>query len=134
MINMALPVTIQDLIDAYRKQEKTYKNLHEKAIITDSNGDTIRVPYGSLINKYKDYLAGSVVTANLTDDEVLYYKYKPRLIAKNIYGSAELWFMILELNYMCSVTEFKDISSLRLYHPSLFVDMINEIMIMEGIL
>lgn len=132
---MALPITIQNLIDAYRKQEKTYINLHSKAYIEDkSSGEIIRIPYGSIVNKYKDYLAGAIVRVELTIEEQNYYRYKPRLLAKDLYGTAELWFVILELNYLCSVSEFRDISSIRVYSPSILSNMLNEIMVMEGII
>lgn len=132
---MALPLTIQDLINAYKKNEKSYRNLHEQAVIyLSKSNEYIRVPYGSVTNKYRDFLAGAMMLIELSDDQVNKYRYQPRLVAKDLYGTAELWFMILELNNLCSVIEFRDIKYIRVYHPSTFYTMINEIMIMENII
>lgn len=132
---MALPLTIQDLIDAYSKNEKSYRNLHEQAIIYLSKPDEyIRVPYGSITNKYRDFLAASQIVIALDDSQVSHYRYNPRLLAKDLYGTAELWYMILELNNLSSVIEFRDIEYINIYQPDLFYKMINEIMIMENII
>lgn len=132
---MALPLTMQSLIDAYNRNEKSYRNLHEQAVIyLSKSNEYIRVPYGSITNKYRDFLAGASMVIELSDEQVNKYRYKPRLVAKDLYGTSELWYAILELNNMCSVIEFRDIKYLRVYHPSTFYKMINEIMIMENII
>ena len=133
--NMALPLTIEDLINAYRRNEKSYKNLHENVIINlNKQGEYIQIPYGSITNKYRDFLAAAVITVPLTSNQADMYRYQPRLLAKDLYGSAELWFSILEINNMCSVIEFRDIQYLRLYEPEIFYKLLNEIMIMENLL
>lgn len=60
----------------------------------------------NLINEYLDELKEASVEIELTDDEYYKYLYKPKLLAYDIYGSTELFFLILLLNNICNVKEF----------------------------
>jgi hypothetical protein len=46
------------------------------------------------------------VNVELSDDELARYKYRPKLLAYDIYGSQEIYFLILILNDICSTKEF----------------------------
>ena len=45
-------------------------------------------------------------TIVLSDDELAKYKYRPKLLCYDIYGSQELYYLILILNDICSVKDF----------------------------
>ena len=42
----------------------------------------------------------------MTDDEYHKYKFKPKLLAYDLYGSVELYFTILFLNGTCNIKDF----------------------------
>ena len=47
------------------------------------------------------------VTVELSKDELNAYKYRPKLLCYDIYGNGELAFIILIINDMCNVKDFK---------------------------
>lgn len=131
---MFIPETMQDQIDNGEKKEISYRNLHSKAIIHDSERDIkIRIPYDSLINKYRHFLDAIVITVKFDETYRKYYRYKPKLFSYDTYGTTELWFVILELNGCASMIDF-DLDSVKFYDPKKFKSFINEIMNLEGIL
>ena len=48
----------------------------------------------------------AIDNVRVTLDEKMKYQYKPKLLAYDIYGSTESYFMILALNGMCNLKEF----------------------------
>lgn len=61
--------------------------------------DNIIYPYMDEINQMR-----KIVT--LTDKEILRYKFKPKLFAYDVYGSTEIYFVILAMNGMYGIKEF----------------------------
>lgn len=60
----------------------------------------------NLLNDYMDELLDNCVTVTLTAQDRQRYDYKPKLLAYDIYGSTELYFIILLLNNICDVKDF----------------------------
>lgn len=60
----------------------------------------------NILTDYIDELYDLSVTVNLSDEEYNRYVYKPKLLAYDLYGSGELYFVILALNDICNVKEF----------------------------
>lgn len=126
-----IPVTLTDQVNEIRNVEITYDNLHPKALLHDAKTDiTIRIPYSSITNKYKDYLSTIVITKELTDDEKRNYWFKPKTVSYDIYRTTELWDTLLILNYYTSISQFTP-NVLRYYDPTRLKAFLNEIMIIE---
>lgn len=51
---------------------------------------------------------------SVTETERIKYAYKPKLLAYDIYGSTELFFLLLALNGMCNLKQF-DLSERRFF-------------------
>lgn len=69
--------------------------------------DNISYPIKNIIDDYKDELMELVLDdVNLTDAEYLKYRYKPRLLANDIYDNPDLDFIILAINGICNMKEF----------------------------
>lgn len=51
---------------------------------------------------------------SVTETERIKYAYKPKLLAYDIYGSTELFFLLLALNSMCNLKQF-DLSERRFF-------------------
>ncbi len=115
-----------------REAEICAKNLSALATIYDkASGETIRIPYSSLLNKYRDFLSSSVVLTALTDGELRLYQFSPKRLSSKLYGTTELWSDLLQLNGMISLLEFNR-PVIKIYSPSAINDLLNEILIMEG--
>lgn len=60
----------------------------------------------NLIYSYMDELKEKRKLCTFTIDQKLQYMYKPKLLAYDVYGSIETYFVILALNGMCNLKEF----------------------------
>lgn len=123
---------ISKSIEDSRDADFMASNLYFTAAIEDkSSGDTIRVPYLSLTQKYADILSQYVTIAKYTEVQFNKYQYRPKLLSQDIYGTTELWASLLQLNGMISVLEFNK-PYVKIYDPNVILDVLNELLIMEG--
>lgn len=60
----------------------------------------------NVLNDYIVELKRLALTVALTDEQFDKYQYKPKLLAYDIYGTPELYFVILAINDMCDVKQF----------------------------
>lgn len=58
------------------------------------------------IHKYRDYLISQSQEVILTDEEQKKYKYRPKLLSYDIYGTVEFWMVLLIINNISSTSEF----------------------------
>ena len=131
---MNIPATLTEQIESAKELEISYRTLHEKAILKDSvSGRNIQIPFSSFTNKYKDFLNTIVVTVSLTDEEKARYRYKPKLVSYDLYGTTEFWNDILIINNFFSISEFQPNETMKVYDPNKLKDYINEIMIIENL-
>lgn len=125
--------TIQELIDQVEKKEISYRNLHTTFCIRQ-NDEVIQVPYKSMIREYMDLMENDAIKVSLPDDEVRIYKYKPKKLSYDLYGTTELWAAILELNKMYSTMDLTCEKPFLVFNPETVKEKINEILIQEGVL
>ena len=96
--------TLKQFIQLRSSNEITYSDL---CIFSRSitNNDLI---YGisNLFNEYLDFIKPYAKILKLTDAEKIKYKYKPKLMAFEIYENTECDWILLALNGMCNAKEF----------------------------
>jgi len=109
--------TLQDFINSYTDTDATFPKLHylEKDTIDQ---DTMILLSDSLLDKYKDELESLITIITLSSTEFNKYKYNPKLLSYEIYGTTELWGLILDLNQLHSTTEF-NINPIKVYEKSI---------------
>ena len=108
MASLKSTSTLEEFIEAGNAVTITYAHTS----MLDETGD-IKIPIYNIVSDYLYELLGRSTTVVLNDKEFWKYKYKPKLLAVDIYGNAELYFVILMLNNMCSVKEF-DIKKIKM--------------------
>lgn len=114
---------IDDFIDA--GQNLSFG--HEKYMLkyqTEQSG--IIVPMQSLIQKYRGAFRKYIVEYEMTDKEFERWRYNPKRMCKEMYGTPELWTEILFINHMVGITEFKK-QTVKLYTLGI-IDAINELL------
>lgn len=124
--------TIQELIDSVKDMEVSYRNLHTNIYI-NNKGETIKIPYKSIVAEYLPILKSSAVELPLTDNEIILYRFKPKKLSYDLYGTTELWSSLLELNDVYSIIDF-DFETVKVFDPKEFVKLLNEVLIIENIL
>ena len=105
IMGMGSESTIQEYITQYKSEEIVSHAFFLKQVFS-SNGKKMLVNYNNLILKYMPELKSLKVKVTLTDEEYAKYRYNPKRLSYDIYGTTELWFMILELNELRSISEF----------------------------
>lgn len=80
---------------------------YEKLSLIEKMNNIETVTY-NLLNDYIDELDSLTVNVVLTDLDYLKYAFKPKLLAYDVYGSVELYFIILFLNNICDVKDFRN--------------------------
>lgn len=100
---------IEDLrVDAFHLKEVLFTPGMKHKII--ANRDIISDKYATELEEHK-----RIVTLNTK--EYYKYRYNPKLLSYDVYGTTELWFFILMANELYSITEF-DLRKLVLYDAS----------------
>lgn len=97
--------TIEDFIKSGKGVTLTYQNLSLKNNI----GDKIKFPFMNVFNTYLDDIVDSALikTVKLNDEEYARYEFRPKLLAYDIYGSTDLYFVILAINRILSPKDFR---------------------------
>lgn len=131
---MAYYATIQDLINSVKGVEISYRNLHSSIMIRNNN-EVIKLPFSSVIKKYMDFLEPTAVECTFNEGEKKKYRFSPKKISAELYGTTEFWSAILELNNMVSIIDFDTMNkTVKVFEPKEFMSRLNEILILEGII
>lgn len=96
--------TLSQFISMKDNDEITYRNF---SILQKSITDPTMIY--SIDNVIYDYLEEMKLYRKLvtvSDQEKIKYKYKPKLLSYDIYGSTEAYFILLAMNGMCNIKEF----------------------------
>jgi hypothetical protein len=126
-----IPATITEQVEDIKDCDISYRNLHPVAwMINEETDHTIQFPFSSIINKYRHDLSAILCAVRLTEDEQIKYWYKPKTFSEDMYGTTELWDVILILNNAKSIIDFTP-SVVKLYDPNKLKTYLNEIMIIE---
>ena len=104
--------TVQDFIDLGTSDEITYYNF---SILEYLNGFDMFIT--NLLYDYEDEISDIAVTIRLPDIERAKYRYKPYLLAYDIYGSEETKFILMMLNGIIDPKEF-DFAKIKALKPS----------------
>lgn len=105
--NMNLSISkITEFITEHDKDDLTLDKCFLKTVLTKSNGDKMIVNNIPLFENYLNELGAEPVYITMDETRLDHYAYNPKLFSYDIYGTTELWFMILQINEMHSVSEF----------------------------
>ena len=114
-------LSIQEFINRKAYTTISYQNLSYTQPFSD-----IIFPIKNILEDYIEYFKDKAIEVTFTNDEFLTYKYKPRLLSRYIYGTTELFFIILAINGMASEKEFSK-KTIKLIPSDILSDMIQSI-------
>ena len=80
----------------------------------------------NVIYDYEEEFKKLALNVEMTDTEFNKYKYKPKLLAYDLYGSTEFFFVILFLNGMYSIKDFNK-RNLKLIRKSTMAELLTAI-------
>lgn len=121
--------TIKSVIESGKELKLTGNDLHFKHVFKNTKNEKVIVIMNAIFEKYYNLMLDHAITVALTDEDYFKYRFKPRVMSTDLYGTPELHFLLLRLNHMVSVTQF-DVKELRVFSPEI-VKILNEITIHE---
>lgn len=100
--------TLSDFISEYSIEDLRIDAFYLQQVFWDKNKMThkIVVNENSIADKYANELEENKHIVELTTKEYYKYRYNPKLLSYDIYGTTELWFFILMANELYSISEF----------------------------
>lgn len=111
-------------MDRYVEKGKGLLFSRVSNLFRDKQGDVI-TPHQTIVCRYYDSLKPYITTKTFTKEEWEKYKFNPRTLSYDLYGTPELWADILYINNMVSVAEFKK-ETIKVFEESI-LDAIIEI-------
>lgn len=103
--------TVEDFIELGKDlddiQYSKYAIL-SKAVKNEKNPNEnfIMYPSSNVIYDYEEEFKKLSVSVKMTDSEFIKYRYKPKLLSYDLYGTTELFFALLYINNMYSIKDF----------------------------
>ena len=80
----------------------------------------------NVIYDYEEEFKKLALTVEMTDNEYNKYRFKPKLLAYDVYGSTELFFPILFINGMCNIKDF-DRKTIKLIRKDYMIQLLEAI-------
>ena len=120
--------TIQSLSEYEDQLNISYNKLFLKSLV-NSEDNVLIVNSTSLANKYYDYIQNGIISLELTDKEYMQYRFQPKMFCNDIYGTTELWGLLLKINNFNSIAEFNR-KKIKVFGNNIF-NVLNEILINE---
>lgn len=120
----------QSTMDRYVEEGKKLPFSRTSNLFRTKTGDVV-TPYQTIVCRYYDSLKTYITEKTLTKEEQEKYKYNPRFLCYDLYGTPELWADILYINNMVSVTQFKK-STIKVFNTSIIDALIEIKLIIEN--
>jgi len=98
--------TIKEYINNYNSDEFTFDKSFLKEVLIKDDGLKIVINDTQVFDDYLDEIDSKTYYVTMDNEKLNYYKFNPKLFSYDIYGTTELWFMILQMNEMHSCCEF----------------------------
>lgn len=122
--------SITEMISNYNIEEFRYSDLYFK-IINDIADNNFIFNDKCILDDYRAELKTLLVSVELTASEYADYKYNPKRLSHDLYGTTELWFLLLDANEIYSATQF-DMDVIYVYNSRIY-SIISEIITNEKI-
>ena len=96
-------LTLDQFADSKSSNDISYYSM---SLLERDPNTNIEYDVFNVVSDYMNELKEMSHSVTLTDTEYYTYRFKPKLLAKFLYGNTELYFIILWLNDMWSVKDF----------------------------
>jgi hypothetical protein len=103
--------TLTEFINAYNN--RSVVPIYESYCYQQQSGN-IKYVVKNVLDDYMYELKKLAINIELTNDEIVKYNYKPKLLSADIYGLTDFYYIILLLNGICDVKQFHDINPIKL--------------------
>ncbi len=131
IMNAGKDSTIQIFINSYSIDTMTFKKMYMQEVMEFNSGRKIIVNSESLIDRYVNELADYKMKLSMTDEEKRKYRFNPKSLSFDLYGTTELWNLLLHANEMFSVAEFETMDDDVYVYSGSVLQFINKVIDLE---
>lgn len=121
--------TVEEVIKIGKNKNINHANIHFKAGYVGEDGIRRIYNMASVVDLYRDILLSNMIEIELSDVEMVDYRFRPRSYCYDMYNDVELWSILLRLNNMNSSVDFVKHKFLS-FGPK-FKSILNEILTIE---
>ena len=129
MISSAKTITQQ--IITGKNLKISNKQLQIEQLVKLDNHNVLLLNVFTLMSEYRYHVNKYARVYQMNDVDAQKYRYKPYMLSNDLYGTIELAPLIMHVNHMTSVTEFKDLEQGIKLFSSDFIDFLNEVLVKE---
>lgn len=98
-------MTIDQFIQTEQNKSVKYPNYYYQKVISEDDLHVI-MNYQSIIDRYVQYIRDYITEIELSQEEMRKYRYNPKRLSFNLYGTTSYWWSIIFANQIHSLTEF----------------------------
>lgn len=119
--------TVEDFIELGKDIDDIQYSKY--SILSKASSDVknpIIYPEHNVIYDYEEEFKKLAEKIEMTEEEFLKYRYKPKLLSYDLYGSTELYFTILFINGTCDIKDFNR-KTIKLIKKSYMIELLENI-------
>lgn len=98
-------MTIDQFIQTEQNKSVKYPNYYYQKVISEDDLHVI-MNYQSIMDRYVQYIQDYITEIELSQEEMRKYRYNPKRLSFNLYGTTSYWWSIIFANQIHSLTEF----------------------------
>lgn len=98
-------MTIEQFIQTEQNKSIKYPNYYYQKVISEDDLHVI-MNYQSIMDRYVQYIRDYLTEIELSQEEMRKYRYNPKRLSFNLYGTTSYWWSIIFANQIHSLTEF----------------------------
>lgn len=98
-------MTIDQFIQTEQNKSVKYPNYYYQKVISEDDLHVI-MNYQSIMDRYVQYIRDYITEIELSQEEMRKYRYNPKRLSFNLYGTTSYWWSIIFANQIHSLTEF----------------------------
>lgn len=106
-------MTIQDQIARGNAQKISNASVNYQKVLA-SSGDKLVINFESILTDYRYFLDKHIQEIDLDENLYMKYRFKPKTLSYDLYGTIEYAGLLLSLNNVVSVSEF-DFRKVKIY-------------------
>lgn len=98
-------MTINQFIQTEQNKSVKFPNYYYQKVISENDLHVI-MNYQSIMDRYVQYIRDYITEIELSQEEMRKYRYNPKRLSFNLYGTTSYWWSIIFANQIHSLTEF----------------------------
>lgn len=98
-------MTINQFIQTEQNKSVKYPNYYYQKVISEDDLHVI-MNHQSIMDRYVQYIRDYITEIELSQEEMRKYRYNPKRLSFNLYGTTSYWWSIIFANQIHSLTEF----------------------------